>query len=650
MSKLMDMISKRLSLKLSLGITLSLAVMFILSIGVLFARSRQMVKQEALERVEIELENMMKRVDGMMNEVENAARTAEWNLTDDKLHPDSLLDYALSIVAMNPNFDGCSISMEPDYFPEKGHYYSVYAYRLKYKGKDTLMSKVESPYDYFDKVYYKTPIQLGHPSWVEAYAEDDDGVTSASYEDLIVSYCVPLHNSKKEIVGVISTDLSMPWLAKTIQEYKPYKSSYSTMLGADGQYLIHPDTTKLMHKTIFTDLDPQTQQDLISLGHDMIAGNKGIMGVKVNGKRCIALYQSLKRAPWSMALICQETDIMAGYTKLLYILIPLLVFGLLVILAFCLNVVNNVVRPIKSLTEKLSYITNGHFKEHIPTTERKDVIGRLQNNFAEMQKALSEHISSLQDVNAATKQMNKELEEASEQARKADEKKNEFLKDITHQIRTPLNIMNGFIQVLRDDYESIPKDEVNKILDTMQTNAISISRMVNMLIVAANSDKNVKINTMEEVNVRKAVDFIKYLCDTNPPFTISIITDVKVSDDLVVKSNWEVLTKALAELAYNAKKYTTEGYVKLSAKAEGLTVVFEVEDTGPGIDEETQKRLFDNFEKGDIFAEGLGLGLPCCRQMVRMLGGDLKYDTTYTNGSRFKLIIPNSDGGDFELQ
>jgi signal transduction histidine kinase len=267
-----------------------------------------------------------------------------------------------------------------------------------------------------------------------------------------------------------------------------------------------------------------------------------------------------------------------------------------------------------------------------------------------MQKALSEHISSLQDVNAATKQMNKELEEASEQARKADEKKNEFLKDITHQIRTPLNIMNGFIQVLRDDYESIPKDEVNNILDTMQTNAISISRMVNMLIVAANSDKNVKINTMEEVNVRKAVDFIKYLCDTNPPFTISIITDVKVSDDFVVKSNWEFLTKALAELAYNAKKYTTEGYVKLSAKAEGLTVVFEVEDTGPGIDEETQKRLFDNFERGDIFAEGLGLGLPCCRQMVRMLGGDLKYDTTYTNGSRFKLIIPNSDGGDFELQ
>jgi signal transduction histidine kinase len=99
-------------------------------------------------------------------------------------------------------------------------------------------------------------------------------------------------------------------------------------------------------------------------------------------------------------------------------------------------------------------------------------------------------------------------------------------------------------------------------------------------------------------------------------------------------------------LEYNAKKFTTDGYVKISVKAEGLTVVFEVEDTGPGINEETQKKLFTTFEKGDIFSEGLGLGLPCCKQMVRILGGDLRYDSSYTNGSRFKLIIPNSDGGE----
>ena len=647
MKGLLTLINKRLSLKLSLGITLFLVLIFTVSLGILFTRSRQMVKDEAIGRAEQELENLVERVNGAMNEVEVATKTAEWHLTDTQLVPDSILHYAQRIVAMNPNFDGCSISMEPNFFPQIGRYFSVYAYHIG----DSVRAKIEDPYDYFDKVYYKTPLTLGKPSWVEAYVEDAEGKVSDNYDDMIVSFGMPMINSKKEVIGVISTDLSMPWLSEMVSEFKPYQNSYCIMLGADGQYLIHPDTTKLMRQTIFSDLDPYTQQDLISLGHEMLAGNKGIMSVKVKGKRCIALYRSLKRAPWSVVLICQETDILAGYTKLLYILIPLLVFGLLVILAFCMNVVNSMVRPIVSLTKKLSYITNGHYNEHIPTTDRRDVIGRLQNNFAEMQKSLSVHLSSLQDVNAATKKMNKELEEASEQARIADERKNEFLKDVTHQIRTPLNIMNGFIQVLRDDYESIPKEEVNNILDTMQTNAISISRMVNMLLVAANSDKNVKINTLESVNVHKVVDFIKYLFETNPPFTVDIITEVGVADDFMVKTNWDFLTKALAELVYNAKKYTSEGYVKLSVKTEGLTVVFEVEDTGPGIDEATQKRLFDTFEKGDIFAEGLGLGLPCCRQMVRLLGGELKYDASYTNGSRFKLIIPNSQGGDdFKLQ
>ena len=647
MKGLLNLIKRRLSLKLSFGITLFLVVIFIVSLGILFARSRQMVKEGAIARAEQELENMVERVNGAMNVVEAATNTAEWHLTDTQLVPDSILHYARRIVTMNPNFDGCSISMEPNFFPQRGRYFSVYAYH----DGDSVRAKIEEPYDYFDKVYYKMPITLGKPSWVEAYIENADGEVSDDYNDMIVSFGVPLVNSKKEVIGVISTDLSIPWLSEIVSEFKPYPNSYCVMLGADGQYLIHPDTTKLMRKTIFTDLDPQTQQDLISLGHEMIEGNQGIMNVKVKGKRCIAVYRSLKRAPWSVALICQEKDILAGYTKLLYILIPLLVFGLLVILAFCLNVVNNMVRPINSLTRKLSYITNGHYNEHIPTTSRRDVIGRLQNLFAEMQMALSAHISSLQDMYAATKQMNEELEEANEHARKADEQKNEFLKDVTHQIRTPLNIMNGFIQVLRDDYESIPKDEVNSILDTMQTNAISISRMVNMLLVAANTGKNVKINTMETVNIQKVVDFMRFLYETNPPFSVGMLTEVCVAEDFTVRSNWDFLTKALIELLYNAKKYTKEGYVKLTAKTEGMTVVFEVEDTGPGINEETQQRLFDTFAKGDVFAEGLGLGLPCCRQMVRLLGGELKYDTSYTNGSRFKLIIPNSHGGnDFKLQ
>ncbi len=639
MINIINRIRRKLSLKLTFGIMLFLIAIFVVSLGILFMRSRQLVREEAMERAEQELDNVVMRVNGMMNEVETATMTARWHLTDDNLQPDSLLNFAHRIVAMNPNFDGCSISTEPNYFPQIGRYFSVYAY---HKG-DSVVSKTEDPYEYFDKVYYKTPLLLGKPSWVEAYT-DVNGVVSGNFDDLIVSFGVPIRNSKRETIGVISTDLSMPWLSQVISAYKPYPNAYSVMLGADGQYLIHPDTAKLMKKTIFSDADTKNNQDLITLGHDMVSGNSGMLTVKIRGKRCLVLYKSLKRAPWSIALVCPESDILAGYTKLLYILIPLLVFGLLVILAFCLNVITSMVTPINELTDKLSYITHGHYNEPIERTSRRDVIGRLQNNFAEMQEALSKHITSLQEVNNVTCKLNSELEKASVMARKADESKSEFLKDVTHQIRTPLNIINGFTQVLRDDSESIPRDEVEGLIDTMQYNAVGMNRMINMLLVAANTGKDVKINVMEEVNVHELVDALTYLYAHTPPYTVDLVTDIKLLDTFTVRSNREFLGKALAELLYNAKKFTTDGHVKLTAMASGITVIFMVEDTGPGINEETQARLFDNFEKGNIFDEGLGMGLPTCRQMIRMIGGELKFDAKYTEGSRFVVVIPNSRG------
>ena len=640
MINIINRIRRKLSLKLTFGIMLFLIAIFVVSLGILFMRSRQLVREEAMERAEQELDNLVMRVNGMMNEVETATMTARWHLTDDNLQPDSLLNFARRIVAMNPNFDGCSISTEPNYFPQIGRYFSVYAY---HKG-DSVVSKTEDSYEYFDKVYYKTPLLLGKPSWVEAYAEDVNGVVSGNFDDLIVSFGVPIRNSKRETIGVISTDLSMPWLSQVISAYKPYPNAYSVMLGADGQYLIHPDTAKLMKKTIFSDADTKNNQDLITLGHDMVSGNSGMLTVKIRGKRCLVLYKSLKRAPWSIALVCPESDILAGYTKLLYILIPLLVFGLLVILAFCLNVITSMVTPINELTDKLSYITHGHYNEPIERTARRDVIGRLQNNFAEMQEALSKHITSLQEVNNVTCKLNSELEKASVMARKADESKSEFLKDVTHQIRTPLNIINGFTQVLRDDSGSIPRDEVEGLIDTMQYNAVGMNRMINMLLVAANSGKDVKVNVMEEVNVHELVDMLTYLYAHTPPYTVDLVTDIKMLDTFTVRSNREFLGKALAELLFNAKKFTTDGHVKLTAMASGITVIFMVEDTGPGISEETQARLFDNFEKGNIFDEGLGMGLPTCRQMIRMIGGELKFDAKYTEGSRFVVVIPNSRG------
>ena len=224
-------VDRNLSLKLSLGIMLFLVLVFTLSLGGLFLRSRQLVKQEAIARAEIELDNMAQRVDGLMRDVEIATQTAQWHLQE-YMVPDSLVTYVGRIVKMNPNFDGCSVALKPYYFPERGRYFSVYAYNRP----DTVVAKIEPPYNYFEKPWYKTSATLGKSCWEEAYLEDLTGAESAYYSDMVVSYCMPMYDKQKSLIGVISTDLSMPWLSNVISRYKPYKNSFSIMLGADGQY------------------------------------------------------------------------------------------------------------------------------------------------------------------------------------------------------------------------------------------------------------------------------------------------------------------------------------------------------------------------------------------------------------------------------
>ena len=121
-------IRRSLSWKLSLGILLMAVPIFVLSLGILYAESRDNVKKEALEHANSVLSTTLERVSRYMSMVETATDVNDWAVTAN-LHPDSLLAYSNFIVLMNGNIDGCSISTEPNVFPKFGRYFSAYTVR-----------------------------------------------------------------------------------------------------------------------------------------------------------------------------------------------------------------------------------------------------------------------------------------------------------------------------------------------------------------------------------------------------------------------------------------------------------------------------------------------------------------------------------------
>ena len=635
----------KLSVRLGLGILLMATPVFVLSLGALYLQSRHFIHKEAMEHANSELDTKLQRVRIFMSTVETATNASAW-LAEESFKPDSLLSISRRIVMLNRHVSGCSITAEPDMFPEKGRYFSAYTVR----DGDTIITVREAEYDYYSKVWYKIPRQLRAPCWIDPFDDYNEG--TLSNPEIIASYCKPLYLGGDKMVGIFSTDLSFRQLAAAVNEQEhPYPNAYFVLIGSDGRYLMHPDTTRLFKTTIFADKDPSHDTEMIALGHEMTAGKEGTMHVTMNGRLCHVAYKPVPGTSWSLALVCPDNDILARYHHLTNIILILIVIGMLLIVFMSYKVVGRAVRPLGNLLGMSERIAAGHYDESIPYTDREDAIGQLQNSFATMQESLNEHVGSIRRTVEQTKERNEELVRATQLAEVAVRQKTAFIQDVSHQIRTPLNIIIGFANVLREsltsigsgklDQNALAKEEVATIAGMMKHNSAHLDRMVLMLYdssdQAASEEQWLQRN--EQVSPNKvARECIEHTLSHFPDLPIHFETDL--DDDCSILSNGLYLMRTLRELLYNSAKYSDKKHISLRVTATDKMIRFITEDVGPSIPEESYDLIFNPFTKVDDLSEGLGLGLPLSKRHARSLGGDLILDTSYHDGCRFILEVP----------
>ena len=237
----------------------------------------------------------------------------------------------------------------------------------------------------------------------------------------------------------------------------------------------------------------------------------------------------------------------------------------------------------------------------------------------------------------------KELKKAYAQALESDKMKTAFIQNISHEVRTPLNIISGFSQVIADPDLNAGFEERREIAMMTQKNARLITTLIDeMLLISLNdnSEATKKDNTVE---VNK---LMRYLLQEMKP-NISTKTELRyestLPDDFNFLTNEFQLRIIVNALVDNAIKNTPEGSIILKADRPSddlLTLV--VEDTGCGIPAKEAEHIFERFVKLDTFKEGIGLGLPLCRMLIEKLGGSIRLDTSYTKGARFVVTLPIS--------
>lgn len=398
-------IRSSLTRRLSLWIVMFAAAIFIISVGYMFIESREAVRNEAISHATEVLNSTALRVNNILENVEVATRNIDWLVGRHLDAPDSMFVYSRRILVNNPYLDGCSIAFEPYYFKEKGQYFS--AFSLNENGTITTVQEGSNMYQYFYMDWYLLPRMMNKPVWTEPF--NDYNPESIASSQTITSYTKPLTDKNGDVVGVISVDLALEWLSQTISSVKPYPNSYSIMLGQSGTFFVHPDSTIRSKQTIFTETMEKPNPKLTALGKAMLAGEEGMMELKMDGRDSYVFYKPLGNTGWSTAIVCPESDIFGGYNRLLNVVIILIIIGLLLMLLAFSRILTHMLQPLSQLAKQAETIASGKFDENLPVTDRIDEIGKLSNSFRYMQTSLVNYIDELTRTTANKERIEGEL-------------------------------------------------------------------------------------------------------------------------------------------------------------------------------------------------------------------------------------------------
>ena len=245
------------------------------------------------------------------------------------------------------------------------------------------------------------------------------------------------------------------------------------------------------------------------------------------------------------------------------------------------------------------------------------------------------------------KSLYKELQEsnrlvviASEKAQESERMKNAFIKNMCHEVRTPLNAINGFAELITGD--GISPEEKKEFSKIIYTNCNNITSMMNDVLVIAQLDSSNEVLPLEPVHIDLLCNHeMNQLKKSQQKPDIHYLVEGDKNNDLIY-SDSNHFSIIIAHLLNNANKFTDRGSITLSYQPEddGKTMCISITDTGCGIPADKSEWIFERFTKNDDFIPGSGLGLYLCRLITQRLNGSLKLDTGYTGGARFVLRLP----------
>ena len=237
---------------------------------------------------------------------------------------------------------------------------------------------------------------------------------------------------------------------------------------------------------------------------------------------------------------------------------------------------------------------------------------------------------------------NEQLEAALDEAKEVERMKTAFIQHVSHEMRTPMNIINGYSQIIADPNYELDDENRAQLIQAINQNTVAMTTTINDLLEISNDSSKERYPRDQHIVLGDFCRNIMRRAEEKNSGRLELKFTSMLPDDFVFYSNAEGLDRILKQLMKNARLNTESGSIWLDVRQtdDGKNLEFTVTDTGTGIPEEHHERIFEQFYKVDSFKPGLGVGLSVALKIAIRLGGTITLVKGYKGGARFVLSIP----------
>ncbi|HEX2975790.1 MAG TPA: ATP-binding protein, partial [Bacteroidales bacterium] len=234
------------------------------------------------------------------------------------------------------------------------------------------------------------------------------------------------------------------------------------------------------------------------------------------------------------------------------------------------------------------------------------------------------------------------LRDAEQKAKESDALKTAFLQNISHEVRTPMNSIIGFSELVKD--ERISDEKRAEYLRIINMSSLQLLNVVNSILdISLIETGNLKVSE-KKVQLNEVLDEVQSFISPMIKEDVSFSIQKGLPDyEATILTDEQKLKKVIINIVSNAAKFTDKGRITLGYSLNEHLLEFFTEDTGIGIPEDFLRNIFERFRKADggtRFYEGLGLGLSISKGFLDILGGKLWVVSEKGKGSKFYFTIP----------